>query len=203
MITITTDRFTEKGLKPITKLLENEGIAVDKVEVSSRIIKKDGMPTKAVVYHIMGSRKLTILFAFKNKKALGITFQAKLGSSKLPITYKDTGTPQTRQTILKIAGMVKAKLSATAKRAAIKVNKKDLVLSQEMKKRVSKSTEAKLKESEAQVKDLQDTLDESRDELKTLESEIDDKQISELQQRLGSLEQEEAELKKELEKVEG
>lgn len=163
-ITIHINKFNKRAFE---KFFEKEGYKVKDIDVDTRTRKKDGMPTKKVVFTFENGQKLEIVFAFEGKDAMGFAYTAKVDGRKVPIKQAGSKDPQTVKTLKKIVKFLEKSAPAATKRKKVMATKAELKT--EPNKKVSKTIVAKVKEATERNLELESALSDATEELKTIE----------------------------------
>ena len=208
-VSVHYNKFNARGLNVVAMFFKRKGYPVKDIRADDKVRKKDGMPTKKVVFEFENGQKLEMLFAFEAtgrttiEKSLGHTFLAKVDGKKIPVSAQGSKTPQTAKTLDKIIGFL-SKL-APDKTKLEQDRKKLLAASQaELKpdqiKKGPTSTAAKLKVAVAKREELTTLIGISQARMS--EENSDNKALtkkhSQLESKLSGLTDTEASLQQEL-----
>ncbi|MBU2648757.1 hypothetical protein KKI24_28880 [bacterium] len=208
-VIVPYNRFNANGLNVVAKFFERKGYKVTDTQADDKVRKKDGMPTKRVVFEFENGQKLEMLFAFEAKgnasieDTMGQVFLAKIDGKKIPLTASKASGPHTAKALDKIVDFL-AKLAPSEDKPEMD-RKKLLAASQaELKPDVPAkgptSTAAKLKAVMAKQEELTTLLGISQARIQEERSDNKDlvKTHAQLEKKLSSLTDTEASLKHEL-----
>jgi hypothetical protein len=113
-VTVHFNKFNKQGLNVVAMFFKRKGYKVSSIEPEDKVKKKDGIPTKKVIFNFENGQKLEMVFAFnasgkqKIEKTLGSTFLAKVDGKKVPISISKKDEHKTIKALEKIVKFLEA-----------------------------------------------------------------------------------------------